>query len=42
MPLSPKHILIYIAIILVVVSFFWPGPLLQVAVLLLAISMLVP
>lgn len=38
---SPALILIVIALILAVCSFIWPGPLLQVSVILLAIAALI-
>ncbi len=38
---SPALILCVIALIMAVCSFIWPGPLLQVAVILLAIAALI-
>lgn len=40
-PLSPKHILLYIALLLIVVSFFTPLPL-QVPLLLVTVACLLP
>jgi hypothetical protein len=42
MQYTPRHILVVIALILTVASFVWPGPLLQVAVLLLCIALWLP
>lgn len=40
MTYSPSFILCVIALILAVCSFIWPGPLIQVSVILLAIAAL--